>query len=109
MAYSKQSKMRKLEDECRVFNKVWIEKYFFTDVGDKAVCLICSETVSVFKEYNVKRHFETKHNAFGNNLSNEERQKKATTLAKRVKQQQTMFKKSSSLQRNVKGKFCFGQ
>ena len=101
MAHSKQSKKRKLEDECCVFSKVWIERYFFTDVGDKAVCLICSETVSVFKEYNVKRHFETKDNGFGNNLSNEERQKKATTLAKRFKQQQTMFKKSSSLQRNV--------
>ena len=63
MAYSKQSKKQKLEDICRVFNKVWIDTYFFTDDGDKAVCLICSKTVSVCKEYNAKCQFETKHNA----------------------------------------------
>ena len=69
------SKKRKIEDECHEFNRR-SERYFFADVGVKAVCLICHETVDVFKEYNLKRHFQTKHANFGHNLSKQELQKK---------------------------------
>ena len=58
-------KKRKIEEEYHVFNKQWTERYFFTDVGVKAVCLICHETVAVFKECNLKRHFQTKYANFG--------------------------------------------
>jgi hypothetical protein len=50
-------KKRKIGDECRVFNEEW--------TGNKAVCLLCHETVAVFKEYNLKRHHETKQSEFG--------------------------------------------
>ena len=73
-----------------------------TDVGVKAVCLIWHETVAVLKEYNLKRHFQTKHANFGHNLSKQELQKKATDLVKGLKQQQTVFEKNSSLQRNAR-------
>ena len=59
------AKKRKIEDECRVFNEDWTDKYFFANVRDKAVCLLCHECVSVFKEYNLKRHYQTKHLNFG--------------------------------------------
>lgn len=101
MSYSNLSKKRKIVDECRVFNKEWSEMYFFTDIGVKAVCLICHETVAVFKEYNLKRHFQTKHASFGQNLSKQELQKKATDLEKSLKQQQTLFKKTLSSQSNA--------
>ena len=55
----------------------------------------------MFKEYNLKRHFQTKHANFGHNLSKQELQKKATDLVKSLKQQQTVFEKTSSLQRNA--------
>ena len=55
----------------------------------------------MFKEYNLKRHFQTKHTNFGHNLSKQELQKKATDLVKKLKQQQTAFEKTSSLQRNA--------
>ena len=54
----------------------------------------------MFKEYNVKRHFQTKQANFGHNLSKQELQKKATDLVKSLKQQQIVFEKTSSLQRN---------
>ena len=82
MCCSKLSKKRKIEEEWRVFNEQWTERYFFTDVGVKAVCLICHETVAVFKEYNLKRYFQTKQANFGHNLSKQELQKKATDLVK---------------------------
>ena len=74
---------------------------FLTGVGVKAVRLICHETVAVLKEYNLKRHSQTKHANFGHNLSKQELQKKATDLVKGLKQQQTVFEKTSSLQRNT--------
>ena len=54
-------KKRKVDKECRVFQDSWTFKYLFTQVGDKPVCLVCNETVSVFKDFNLRRHFETKH------------------------------------------------
>ena len=29
--------------------------------GNKKLCLICNETIADLKEYNIKRHYETKH------------------------------------------------
>ena len=42
-------KKRKVDLECRVFNKDWMSRYFFTQVGNNVVCLLCSQTVSVNK------------------------------------------------------------
>lgn len=77
------------------------EKHLFTDVGVKAIGLICHETVAVFKEYILKRNFQTKYVNFGHNLSKQELQETATDLEKKLKQQQTVFKKTSSSQRNA--------
>ena len=65
---------RKIEDECRVFNKEWTYKYFFTKV-----CLICHDSVAVFKKHHLKRHFQTKHSKFGSNLSESDYSKKLIT------------------------------
>ncbi|KAI7790369.1 putative general transcription factor II-I repeat domain-containing protein 2-like [Triplophysa rosa] len=52
---------RKFDSECRVFNQKWTSDYFFVQCKEVAVCLICQETVAVFKEYNLRRHYETRH------------------------------------------------
>jgi len=60
-------KKHKYNDDYRIFNEKWSISYFFIEINRKAVCLVCRETVSVFKEFNIKRHYETKHEAkFGN-------------------------------------------
>ena len=87
-------KKRKIDNEGRQFNKQWTTKYFFTDVGGRAVCLICQDVVSVFKEYNVKRHFQTKHVNFGSKMSETELERKANDMLKSLKQQQTIFVKA---------------
>lgn len=61
MATSSEPKKRKVDVEHRLFNEDWREKYLFTLSKGKPVCLICSESVAVQKEYNLKRHYETKH------------------------------------------------
>ena len=52
-------KKRKVEFEFRAFNLEW-EKYFLIELFGQAQCLICLKTVAVLKEYNVRRHRETK-------------------------------------------------
>lgn len=89
------SKKRKVLDENRKFNDHWEKDYFFTMQNSKLMCLICRQTVAVFKEHNVKRHHETKHIEYAN-FSKEVKSFKLTALKSLLKAQQTMF--GSSLQ-----------
>ena len=66
---------------------------FLTKVGNKAVCLLCSQSVAVLKEYNISRHYVTKHENYGNNLSAVERQTRATELDRKLARQQNVFVK----------------
>ena len=59
-------KRRKVDD--RTFKEEWIPKFFFTQVGNRAVCLLCSESVAEFKKYNIERHYTTKHKDYGNDF-----------------------------------------
>jgi hypothetical protein len=82
------SKKRKLDAECRVFNDQWSIRYFFVQNTDKCICLICNEAVSVFKEYNLKRHYNTKHGAKYDQFQENLRKKKLEELTQNVKKQQ---------------------
>ena len=88
----------KIEDECRVFNEEWTVKYYFTKVGNKAICLLCGESVAAFKEYNLKRHNQTKHANFGQNFTSEERKTKCQELMNKLKKQHSVFTKQSIIQ-----------
>ncbi|KAL0153882.1 hypothetical protein M9458_050803 [Cirrhinus mrigala] len=84
MALSKTMK-RKVDVENRSFNDDWTEKYAFimpTFRNASPVCLICSETVAVAKEYNLRRHHNTKHSNFkvSHPEQSEARQRKIATL-----------------------------
>ncbi len=65
MALSKSLK-RKVDSENRAY-KEWKDNYAFilpSFVNANPVCLICNEVVAVYKEYNIRRHHETKHCTF---------------------------------------------
>ena len=87
-------KKRKIDDECGVFKEDWTLNYFFTVVSGKAVCLICKDTVSVFKEYNLKRHFNTKHAGYSVGLSVEQKLQKSSDMIKQLTKQQSVFTKT---------------
>lgn len=78
--------------------KEWTTKYFFTEVRSKAVCLICQETVAVFKEYNISHHFSTKHANYANNLSTQERMTTTQRLAASLQAQQNTFIRQTTIQ-----------
>lgn len=60
----KRTRKRNVDDECRIFNDEWGVEYFFvpsqSNVG-KAICVICNDIITVMKEYNLRRHYDTKH------------------------------------------------
>ena len=45
----------------------------FTDIGRKPVCLTCGISVAVIEEFNLRRHYETKHQELLSNLSMEQK------------------------------------
>ena len=92
-------KKRKVDRECRAFNKDWMPRYFFTKVGNKAVCLLCGQSVAVLKECSISRHYAMKHKNYGNNLSAVERQTRATELDRKLVRQQNVFVKGKLAQK----------
>lgn len=56
------SSKRKVDRECRVFKEQWTNNYFFVQCKDSAVCLVCC--VLVFKEYNLRCHYESRHKEY---------------------------------------------
>jgi hypothetical protein len=74
------SKKRKVCDEGRGFIEDWTGEYFFIETDDKPVCLICQRTVSVMKEYNLKRRYGSKHKGKFDCLTGELRKRKISNL-----------------------------
>lgn len=53
-------KKGKVASGCHNFQK-WTNLYFFMHEAEKSLCLVCKETVTVFKENSIKRLYDTKH------------------------------------------------
>ena len=78
---------RKIANEHCVF-KEWTSKYFLTEIG---LCVYCvKKRWQYLKEFNLKRHHETKLKKFGCSLSEEERKLKVEECIKKLKKQQTL-------------------
>ena len=90
---SAHAKKRKVDAESRTFKQIWTSNFFFTEVKGKPVCLVCGEYVAVFKEYNLKRHYETKHAEKYKNLTDAERARTSTDLLAKLEKQQGCFTK----------------
>ena len=93
-------KKRKVDSEHRAFNKDWMPKYFFTEIDNKGVCLLCNQSVAVLKEYNISCHYATKHGNCGNNVSEAEWQTRATELDRKLARQQSVLAKSTLAQKS---------
>lgn len=52
----------------------------FTEVAGKPVCLLCGESVAVMKEFNLRRHHETKHADKNKDMDMEQRLQKVEEL-----------------------------
>ena len=73
----------------------WTFEYFFIENADsRPLCLICNQTVNVNKEYNIKRHYDSKHadGVYGK-LKGRDRELKVKQLKKQLKSQRFVFQK----------------
>ena len=68
---------------------------FMDTFNGKLVCLLCRESLSVMKEFNCKRHYETKHAAVYNELNGDLRRKKIEQLKKTLSVEQSFFTRKS--------------
>lgn len=87
------SKKRKVDNEFRVFQEKWTNDYFFIQFKDKPMCLLCSESLSVMKEFNLKRHYITKHSSLYESFQGQRRKEKVEKLMKGLNEQQAIFVK----------------
>ena len=58
------SKRRKVDEEFKDFKEKWKKYFFIVNHLGRPTCLICNESIVVDKEYNIKRHYESKHKMF---------------------------------------------
>ena len=94
------SKKRKVINEGRVFQDKWMIDYFFVIWKEKPVCLVCSDVISVLKEYNLKRHYLTKHPSY-HNLTGRPREEKVEKLRKALIGQKTFFVKKHNKNNDI--------
>ncbi|UYV76589.1 EPM2AIP1, partial [Cordylochernes scorpioides] len=86
-------KKRKIDSECRKFEDQWNIQYFVIESSNKALCLICNESIAVLKEYNMKRHYETKHSQNYSKNTGIVRTEIFEALKRGLKSQQSLFTK----------------
>ncbi|KAK1336736.1 hypothetical protein QTO34_002771 [Cnephaeus nilssonii] len=76
---------QKIEQESHTFQEKWERAYFFVEVKNVPMCLICKESLSVSKEYNLRCHYETNHSRNLVGYTEKMRDKKLSELKKRLK------------------------
>lgn len=102
-------KKRKIDSECRVFQEKWTSDYFFVLVKEKPICLICKESMAVMKEYNLKRHYLTKHSKFAN-IDGQTRLDKVHKLKNELMvQQKTFFKRNEDAENVLRASFVVSE
>uniref|UniRef100_A0A3P9IIY1 SPIN-DOC-like zinc-finger domain-containing protein n=1 Tax=Oryzias latipes TaxID=8090 RepID=A0A3P9IIY1_ORYLA len=89
--------LRQWHTDKRHFKQKGEDDYFFAEISSKAVCLICQQSVAVLKEYNIRRHYETKHAVFSR-YKGEARKKKSSELPSKLRSQQATLKRPSTAQ-----------
>ena len=85
-------KKRKIAGECRIFKGSWTNDFFVIEHNEVLLCLICQEKIVVFKEYNIKRHYSTKHASKFDMLNGQLRIDRANSLKENMIGQQSLFK-----------------
>ena len=80
----------------RSLQNKWEAEYLFTNMKDRPVCLLCGDNVAVTKEYNIRRHYETKHYEKYMDLDVKQKLQKVQEMKRSLVSQQTMFMRVKS-------------
>ena len=90
---SSSSKGMNKDVKVRRFQDKWTDLYFFVNFKEKPLCLLCLESLSVLKECNVKRHYDSKHAATMDGIQGKMRAEKVEDLKRKLHSQQNTLRK----------------
>ena len=90
---------RKLDQENRTFQSKWEVEYLFIEFKGKPMCLVCLETLSAMKDFNLSRHYNTLHKVKYEKHTGAARAAVVADLKSKVHQQQEL-----QLHRNLHSK-----
>ncbi|KAH9526807.1 EPM2A (laforin) interacting protein 1 [Dermatophagoides farinae] len=99
---NKITKKRRINDENREFNLKWTFDYFFINNNNKALCLICNEAITIFKEFNLRRHYDAKHKNKIKLILYKNHKKHNKTFLKNVRIKVQHWSKRPYICRNIK-------
>lgn len=92
---------RKLDRENRIFQTKWEEEYLFTEFKGKPMCLVCLETLSALKDYNLNRHYNTLHKVKYEKYTGAARAAVVADLKSKAGKQQHFFTKATTCQESA--------
>lgn len=98
------NKKRKSEEEMRVFKSSRTEDFFVVEHFGWNWYLICQETITVIKEYNIKRHYTTQQAIKFDNIVSQQRTNHINLVKQSIISQQSFLKvanKSSKAETKV--------
>ena len=85
------AKKRKIDNEGTAINSEWCTKYFVVPYNLGTVSLVCESTIAVITEYNVKRHYSTKHSSQFDKIVGQARVDKIKHLKKSIEKQPSVL------------------
>ena len=92
-------KKRKIDSECRKYNESWLSNYFVKHHGNKVLSMIYSGVNAVTKEYNIKRHYQTKHFPDFDKFNGHEHLVKEKELCNKIANQQQFIIQGGNLKK----------
>lgn len=95
------AKKRKIYQENRAFQAKWEAEYLFTEFKGKPMCLVCLETISVIKDYNLSRHYNSLHKVKYEKYTGAARTAIVADLKSKVCQQQHLFTRAITTQESA--------
>ncbi|XP_067939887.1 general transcription factor II-I repeat domain-containing protein 2-like [Watersipora subatra] len=96
---------REVDDECRQIQEEWSVKYFFIESADKALCVICHETVAVLNKYNFRHHYQSKHQRKYSQFERNIREEKLAKLKQSINSKRSVFPKASKQNESIRASF----
>ena len=53
-------KMYEVNCDCVIFQVMKMDVYFYVSMNGKSVCFICNKGITIQKEYNITKHYNSK-------------------------------------------------
>lgn len=86
--------VRRYEEENRQFNEKWTNDFLMAPLPSNKgmVCLVCSDVLKIIKRTNAKAHYQAKHAATYDPMTDVTRKQRVASLSEQHRKQQAMMR-----------------